>query len=75
MGYQGHDSWTEWNVSLWLNNDESLYRLAQEFVLRNPDKDKAALALLTELEELGQKYTPDGARYSQSAIRKALRGM
>lgn len=28
--YNGHRSWNAWNVSLWINNTEPQYRLAQE---------------------------------------------
>ena len=29
-GYNGHRSWNAWNVSLWINNDESAYCTAVE---------------------------------------------
>ena len=28
--YNGHKNWNHWNVSLWINNDEGLYRMANE---------------------------------------------
>lgn len=33
--YQGHKNWNHWNVSLWINNDEGLYKLARECIRRN----------------------------------------
>lgn len=27
--YNGHTNWDTWNASLWLNNDERMYRMAQ----------------------------------------------
>lgn len=30
--YQGHRSWNAWNVSLWICNDEPLYRFAMECI-------------------------------------------
>ena len=67
--YNGHRSWNAWNVSLWLSNDESLYRMAMELV-RRYGRARAAARLL---EELPPK-TPDGAPYSLTTLRLALRG-
>lgn len=39
--YNGHRSWNAWNVSLWLNNDEGLYREARE--LQHAAADLAAM--------------------------------
>lgn len=66
--YQGHKNWNHWNVSLWLNNDEGLYNLVQSF--RQYGKDVATLKIYEALK--GSK-TPDGAPYSKSAIRAAIR--
>ena len=67
-GYNGHKNWTHWNVSLWLNNDEDLYRqmrkLASAFT-----REVAARKLLQCLPP----ETPDGAKYSVTSIRAAMR--
>ncbi len=68
--YNGHRNWNHWNVSLWLNNDESLYRDLVQCAKLTP-RDKAARVLLSRLPE----STPDGARYSISAIKAAMRGL
>lgn len=68
--YNGHKNWNHWNVSLWINNDEGLYRLAQSYAGRFP-RDQAARLMLAELPD----KTPDGAPYSVSAIRAAMAGM
>jgi hypothetical protein len=42
MSYNGHPTWTKWNVSLWLGNDEGLYEMARRAIRRNRTKDDAA---------------------------------
>lgn len=69
--YNGYKNWNHWNVSLWLNNDEALYRRMMTLVGVSRTLDTAATILATQLR--GQK-TPDGAPYSFSAIRVAMRG-
>ena len=71
-GYNGHKNWNHWNVSLWLNNDEGLYRMALEYTRRARTLDAAARRLMGVLE--GEK-TPDGAPFSYSSVRAALRGI
>lgn len=66
--YQGHRSWNAWNVSLWINNDEALYRWALELAREHGIK-KAAKIMAQDLE--GQR-TPDGARYNVTCIREAI---
>lgn len=68
--YNGHKNWNHWNVSLWLGNDEHLYISAERAVRGWPTLDEAARALLTELP----KATPDGAPYTITSVRAALRG-
>ena len=66
--YNGHKSWNHWNVSLWINNDEALYREAHDLVSRY-GVAKAANRLTRDLE--GQR-TPDGGRYNRTAIYNAI---
>ena len=54
--YQGHSSRAAWNVSLWVNNDEGLYRLAKD-LCRRMGKRAAAEEMITMLP----KKTPDGS--------------
>lgn len=72
--YQGHKNRTHWNVALWLFNDEGLYILVKNEVKRSDTLDIAAYNILFILNESGTKNTPDGYRYSISAIRAALVG-
>lgn len=68
MEYNGHRSWNAWNVSLWIHNDEHLYRTASALV-KDLGPTKAARQLHRLLE--GTR-TPDGAAYNLTAIREAL---
>ena len=72
--YNGHKNWAHWNVSLWINADEFLYRQARYYARTFKRKD-AAHAFLATLKESGMAETPDGAKYSVSAILGAMRGM
>lgn len=73
--YNGHKNYNRWNVSLWIGNDEGLYSLARDCIRRHRTRDDAARAMLESLEECGIKATPDGARYTLTAIRAAMVGM
>jgi len=77
--HQGHKNWNHWNVSLWINNDEGLYRLAQRCLNQakamGSSRDTAARDMFGELTQTGDFATPDGAPYSVSSIRAAMVGM
>lgn len=80
--YNGHKNWNHWNVSLWINNDEGLYRMAQE-AIRTVKEEKAqygtlkmsAYLMLNDLKDAGITHTPDGAPYSMTTIKAAMSGM
>jgi hypothetical protein len=73
--YNGHRNWNHWNVSLWIANDESLYNMARGYIRRAKTRDHAAAQMLADLNDCGIVKTPDGARYSKTSIRHAMRGM
>jgi hypothetical protein len=74
--YNGHKNYNHWNVSLWLNNDETLYRGMISFIKSaGNSKERAAKAFLYTLRSHGDHKTPDGAPYSISSIRAAMRGI
>ena len=66
--YNGYKSWNQWNVSLWINNDEGLYFMARHLV-EKLGKEGAATMLHSHLYE---QTTPDGATYNITSIRAAL---
>jgi hypothetical protein len=76
--YNGHKNWNHWNVSLWINNDEGLYRMARQYARRYRNaggRSYAAQAMLNALTDSGVSKTPDGAPYSKSSIRSAMVGI
>lgn len=84
--YNGHKNWNHWNVSLWINNDEELYRMANDCIAATRNhksfsiggykpRDIAAQRMMERLEWADMVKTPDGAKYSVTTIRAAMRGM
>jgi hypothetical protein len=70
--YNGYKNWNHWNVSLYINNEEPLYRAALFHTRNSKNRESAARAMLEELKASGVTKTPDGAPYSVSAIRAAM---
>jgi hypothetical protein len=70
--FNGHKNWNHWNVSLWINNDEGLYHLMREF-RDQANRYMAAKNFLAFLNDQNITKTPDGAPYSISSIRAAMR--
>ena len=60
MEYNGWANRQTWNVALWLNNDEGLYRLAQSV--------GSYADLVEHLREEGVTETPDGVAYNDSGL-------
>jgi len=81
--YNGHRSWAYWNVSLWIGNDEGLYRLALDCIKQAKTRREAARAFIVDLVECGYKHrtelgavsTPDGAAFSVDKVVCAMRGL
>ena len=68
--HNGHHCWNCWNVSLWIANDEPLYRFALE-CKEGVSLDRAARRFKAYVGD----RTPDGASYSLKSIRAALAGL
>lgn len=65
--YNGHRSWNAWNVSLWVNNDEGLYKEARSLKQKYGTRGAARILLRTLPER-----TPDGGRYNMTCLVEAL---
>lgn len=73
--YNGHRNWDYWNVSLWINNDERLYRSALDLVRSSANRTEAAGRFMALVRDGAiDEVTPDGARYSIDRVRRAMRG-
>lgn len=75
MRYNGYKNWQQWNVSLWINNNEGLYKLARHYARVSTSRADAAEGMLGQLNSEGIYETPDGAKYSKTSIRAAMAGI
>lgn len=72
--YNGHKDWDYWNVSLWIGNDEGLYRLMLDCIeVSAGDHDKAADAFLETMKREKKTKTPDGAVYTKDNVLAAIK--
>jgi hypothetical protein len=60
--YNGWKNRQTWNVALWIDNDENLYKNAVRFMSVNPDKRNPYRAFCINYGLAGDK-TPDGIAY------------
>ena len=73
MSKQTYNGWTNyetWNVSLWLQNDERMYKLALEHVniYKRWNKPVKYDFLIPALELNFSQITPDGVRWMDPII-------
>lgn len=62
-------------MSLWINNDKGLNKWARSCIRRRTTRKEAAETMLAELRYYNTTETPDGAKYTVTAILGAMRGM
>lgn len=63
--YNGWSNYQTWNVVLWIQNDEDLYNLVNEFEIACYED------LLDVLYDCGSKETPDGVKWTDPKINRA----
>lgn len=73
--YQGHRNRNAWNVSLWIHNDEPLYRFAIECRRAARNATEAARMFVDNLPDRDDTKTPDGFRYRFAYVRSAIAGL
>ena len=68
--FNGWANYETWNASLWINNDESMYRVALAYVeqARRFGQRISYDALITALEYRFGQMTPDGTRWMDGRI-------
>ena len=70
--YNGHKSKGHWNVSLWLTNDETLYRYVMLSISILGSVEQAAKHVT---ERLHGTSTPDGFPYTLDTVREAMKNL
>jgi len=66
--YNGWKNRATWNIALWIGNDESLYRLAVEYVQTRPAGKQATYRGFIRTMGLEGELTPDGFKYDGAKL-------
>jgi hypothetical protein len=60
MSYNGFANYATWNVALWLQNDEALYRMARGMT--------SYAKLASRLQDMGSAGTPDNVAWDSAEL-------
>jgi hypothetical protein len=70
--YNGHKNYNHWNVCLYLFNEYPIYCKMVKIVNGSKTRDEAARAILSFVRRCWTDRTPDGVRWTYSAVRAAI---
>lgn len=65
--YEGWKNYDTWNVALWINNDEPLYRKAVAFMQDNPAPDNPYIGFLLN-NYMTHMVTPDAIEWMSDKL-------
>ena len=65
--YNGYKNRATWNVALYIDNEESLYRAACTFMQKHPG-NKAPYANFIRSEYMQEERTPDGFKWLSTRL-------
>jgi hypothetical protein len=60
--YNGWKNYDTWNASLWINNEEPMYRKAVQFMEENPNRDNPYIGFILK-NYMGHLVTPDAVEW------------